>query len=58
MELDIEVKWRNTTSQSFVICDQRIVWYGNLTFFSKENNDATSIRLINRMIAKQLLNQE
>lgn len=58
MELDIEVKWRNTTSQSFVICDQPIVWYGNLAFFSKENNDATSIRLINRMIAKQLLNQE
>lgn len=56
IELDIEVKWRNITSQNFIVCDQRIVWYGNLDFFSNENDDATSIRLINRMIAKQLLN--
>lgn len=52
--LNIPVSQIDSKPQSFIVCDNKTVWYGNLEFFSKRNTDDTTIRLINRDFASQL----
>ena len=55
--IGIEVKLLSVNPFSFIICDEQIIWYGNLKFFIANKNDSTSLRLSNREIADKIIRQ-
>ena len=40
--------------QSFAVIDKRIVWYGNINFFSYNYSEESAIRFINESVAGRL----
>lgn len=45
------------TPQPFVVIDEGLIWYGDLHFFTINNANKTSIRIVNSELANKLLKQ-
>lgn len=44
-------------TQSFIVLDMQVAWYGSLNFYGSMNNGASAIRLKNTKLAKQIMRQ-
>lgn len=56
-KLGVKVTLLDANPYSFVLCDEKIIWYGNLKYFSKNTADATILRLSNKDIADKIMRQ-
>jgi len=56
-KLGITIKELPVNPFSFIICDEKTVWYGNLNFFIDNQRDSTALRLSNRDIAAKMMEQ-
>lgn len=56
-EIGIGIRLLENNPFSFIICDERIIWYGDLKFFMNNKNDSTTLRLLNQEIADKMLQQ-
>ena len=46
-----------TTPQPFVVIDEGLIWYGDLHFYTINDANKTSIRIVNSELANKLLQQ-
>lgn len=53
-KIDIRVSEVEIVSQSFIVLDHEIAWYGNINFYGPVNNSATAIRFKNKKLAQQI----
>jgi superfamily II DNA or RNA helicase len=56
-EIGIELRFLENNPFSFIICDKKIIWYGDLKFFMNNKKDSTTLRLLNHEIADKMLDQ-
>src|SRR5699024_4263712 len=56
-KIGINFKLLPVNTFSFVVCDEQIVWYGNLKFFATTNKNTTTLRLLNKEIAQKVVEQ-
>lgn len=55
--LNVKITRLKVNPFSFIICDEKIIWYGNINFGINNNADATTLRLSNREIATKIMKQ-
>lgn len=55
--LNVKITRLKVNPFSFIICDEKIIWYGNINFGINNNADATTLRLSNRGIANKIMEQ-
>lgn len=56
-KINIKISEVEVVSQSFIILDHEIAWYGNINFYGSVNHSATAIRLKNNKLAEQITAQ-
>lgn len=42
---------------SFIVCDEKIIWYGDIKFFMSNQQNSTTLRLLNHKIAINIIKQ-
>lgn len=52
---NIEVEAVEKVTQSFIVLDMQVAWYGSLNFYGSMNDGASTIRLKNAKLAKQIM---
>lgn len=56
-ELGIACILLQNTPQPFVILDKGLIWYGDLNFYTVNDTNKNSIRIVNMSLAKKLIQQ-
>lgn len=56
-EIGIRVELVPVNPFSFITCDDKIIWYGNVKYLTKSDKDATTLRLSNKEIAQKIMKQ-
>lgn len=56
-QVGIKVTKLAVNPYSFVLCDEKIIWYGNLRYFMNNDSGASILRLSNKEIAAKMVRQ-
>lgn len=56
-KLNIRIIPTKVNPSSFIVCDGKLIWYGNILFGLKNKSEATALRLLNHQVAEKMLGQ-
>ena len=57
VKMNIKITQLNTHPFSFIVCDEKLIWYGNINFGTHTAAEGTALRLLNVEVAEKMLKQ-
>lgn len=57
VKMNIKITQLDTHPFSFIVCDEKLIWYGNINFGAHTTAEGTALRLLNVEVAVKMLRQ-